>query len=80
MQPARRFIPDSSVLEMREVSAEGVAQALDNLYRNPQRRQQLALAAFENAQKPEYSWESIMKRFDDLFFELDDKLTVRFGA
>lgn len=70
IQPARRFIPDSSVLEMGEVSAEGVAQALSNLYDNPQRRQQLARAAFENAQKPEYSWEAIMGRFDDLFFEL----------
>ncbi len=70
IQPARRFIPDSSVLEMGEVSAEGVAQALDNLYDDPQRRQQLARAAFENAQRPEYSWEAIMGRFDDLFFEL----------
>jgi glycosyltransferase involved in cell wall biosynthesis len=70
IQPARRYIPEFSVLEMGEVSAEGVAEALENLYSNPQRRQQLAQAAYQAALNPEYSWDAIAERFDDLFAEL----------
>jgi len=65
--PARRYTPWFSTLEMGEVSAEGTAQALNNLYRDPQRRQQLARAAFEAAQNPDYSWDAIAERFDNLF-------------
>jgi D-inositol-3-phosphate glycosyltransferase len=70
MQPARRYVPEFSVLEMGEVSAEGVAEALDNLYRDPQRRQQLAQAACQAALNPDYTWDAIAERFDDLFAEL----------
>jgi len=70
IQPERSYIPEFSVLEMGEVSAEGVAQALNNLFYNPQRRQQLAHAAFETAHKPEHSWNDIPERFNDLFVEL----------
>jgi D-inositol-3-phosphate glycosyltransferase len=70
IQPARRTIPEFSVLEMGEVSAEGVAEALDNLYRDPQRRQQLAQAAHQAALNPDYAWDAIAERFDDLFAEL----------
>jgi D-inositol-3-phosphate glycosyltransferase len=70
MEPARRIIPEFSVLEMGEVSAEGVATALENLYANPQRRQQLAQAAHEAALNPDYAWDAIAERFDDLFAEL----------
>jgi glycosyltransferase involved in cell wall biosynthesis len=68
--PARRYVPEFSVLEMGEVSAEAVAAALDNLYRDPQRRQQLAQAAYQAAQNPDYSWDAVAERFDDLFAEL----------
>jgi glycosyltransferase involved in cell wall biosynthesis len=68
--PARRYIPKFSTLELGEVSAESTAQALDNLYHDPQRRQRLAQAAFEAAQNPEYSWDAIAERFDSLFVEL----------
>jgi D-inositol-3-phosphate glycosyltransferase len=68
--PARYYTPQFSPLEMGEVSAAAVAQALNNLYDNPQRRQQFAQAAYETALNPEYSWDSIAGRFDDLFVEL----------
>ncbi len=68
--PVRSYIPEFSALELAEVSAEGVAQALGNLYDNPQRRQQLAQAGFEAALNPAYSWDTIAGRFDDLFAEL----------
>jgi len=70
IEPARYYVPDFSVLEMGEVSVEGVAQALENLYRDPERRRRLARAAFENAHKPEYSWDNIPEAFDKLFAEL----------
>jgi len=70
MEPVRRYIPEFSVLEMGEVSIEGVAQALNNLYYDPVRCEKLAQAAFENAQKPEFSWDAIPERFNDLFIEL----------
>jgi glycosyltransferase involved in cell wall biosynthesis len=75
--PARRYIPEFSTLEMAEVSAEGTAQALDKLYADPQRRQQLAQAAFEAAQNPDYSWDAIAARFDDLFAELAPRAAAR---
>jgi D-inositol-3-phosphate glycosyltransferase len=68
--PARRYIPEFSVLELAEVSGEGVAQALDNLYRDPRRRQQLARAAYDAAQNPEYAWDAIAERFDALFTKM----------
>jgi glycosyltransferase involved in cell wall biosynthesis len=70
IEPARSYIPEFSVLEMGEVSPEGVAQALDNLYANPRRRQQLARAANAAAQNPRYAWDAITKQFDDLFVAL----------
>jgi glycosyltransferase involved in cell wall biosynthesis len=68
--PARSYIPEFSVLELSEVSADGVAAALENLYCDPQRRQQLAQAAHEAAQNPDYAWDAIAARFDELFAEL----------
>jgi D-inositol-3-phosphate glycosyltransferase len=64
---ARSYVPEFSVLELGEVSTDGVAEALNNLYHNPQRRQQLARAAYENAQNPLYQWDAIARRFDNLF-------------
>lgn len=64
---ARSLIPEFSVLEMSEVSAEGVAQALENVYHDPRRRQELSQAAFATTQKAEYSWDAVARRFDDLF-------------
>jgi hypothetical protein len=44
--------------------------SLPRLYQDPRRRQHLARAAFEAALNPEYSWDAIAGRFDDLFAEL----------
>lgn len=67
---ARSYVPEFSVLEMGEVSVEGVAQALENLYRDPQHYQQLARAAFALTQRNEYSWDSIARQFENLFVAL----------
>jgi D-inositol-3-phosphate glycosyltransferase len=65
--PARSYVPEFSVLEMGEVSAQGVAQAVENLYRDPTRRRDLAKAAWRAAQNPAYSWDAIAGEFDRLF-------------
>jgi glycosyltransferase involved in cell wall biosynthesis len=53
---------------MGEVSVDGVAHALETLYRDPVRRQTLARAA--STENPAHSWEAITRRFDDLFAAL----------
>jgi glycosyltransferase involved in cell wall biosynthesis len=68
--PARSYIPEFSVLEMGEVSAQGVARALEALYGDPARRQELARAAVAVAQNPEHSWDAITRQFDDLIVAL----------
>ena len=68
--PAERYVPEFSVLEMGEVSPEGVAQALDTLYSDPQRRRQLSQAAYDAVLNPEYAWDAIAERFDELFIEM----------
>lgn len=64
--PARSYVPEFSPLEMGEVSPEGVAQALEALYRDPVRRQELARAAVSVAQNPAYSWDAVTRQFDAL--------------
>ncbi len=70
----RSFIPEFSVLEMGEVTVEGVAEALENLYRDPRRRQELSQAAFATTQKAEYSWDAVAQQFDDLFVAIANSL------
>ena len=68
--PARSYVPEFSVLEMGEVSPDGVARALESLYRNPTRRQALGAAAVAFARNPAHSWDVITRQFDDLFVAL----------
>lgn len=70
--PARSYVPKFSPLEMGEVSPEGVAQALEALYRDPGRRQELARAAVSVAQNPAYSWDAVSRQFEELFVGLAD--------
>jgi glycosyltransferase involved in cell wall biosynthesis len=67
---ARSYIPEFSILEMGEVSVAGIAQALENLYRNPQHHQQLSQAGYAITQNLEFTWDSIAQQFDNLFIEL----------
>ena len=75
IQPARSYIPEFSPLEMGEVSPEGVAQALEALYRDPARRQELSRAA--TVQNPAHCWEAITRQFDDLIVTLATWITTR---
>jgi glycosyltransferase involved in cell wall biosynthesis len=78
--PARSYVPEFSPLEMGEVSAEGVAQALEALYRDPVRRQELACAAVSVAQNPAYSWDAVARQFDELFVGLADLDSASWGS
>jgi D-inositol-3-phosphate glycosyltransferase len=71
--PDRSYVPEFSPLEMGEVSAEGVAQALEALYRDPTRRQELARSALAVGQNPAHSWDVIAQQFDDLVVGLVDE-------
>jgi D-inositol-3-phosphate glycosyltransferase len=68
--PVRSYVPEFSVLEMGEVSPDGVARALESLYQNPARRQALGAAAVAFARNPAHSWDVITRQFDDLFVAL----------
>src|SRR5579863_1753811 len=68
--PARCYVPEFSVLEMAEVSPQGVAQALENLYLDPERRRELSKAACREATNPAYSWDAIAREFESLFTAL----------
>jgi hypothetical protein len=63
-----RYIPAFSPLEKGEVSAEGVADALEALYRDPARARELARAAA--TENPAHSWDAIAAQFDDLITAL----------
>ncbi len=54
-------------LGMRAVSAEGVAEALEKLHREPEYRRHLAAAGYHRATRPEYRWSEIARRWDRLF-------------
>ena len=62
--PVRSYTPEFSVLEMGEVSAEGVAHALEVLYRDPARARELSRAAA--TENPAHSWDVIAAQFDVL--------------
>ena len=69
--PARFFVPPTSVLEMGEVSPEGVARALEALYADRERCRALSRAAADFALDPALSWDVITRQFNDLFESLD---------
>jgi glycosyltransferase involved in cell wall biosynthesis len=52
------------------VTPEGVAAALQRLYENREHREVLAEAAYRNAVRPEFDWNSIAARWRALFDEI----------
>lgn len=57
----------------REVSADGVAQALERVYGDRGLLQTLADAGYGNATRREYSWDAVAERWNQLFLEALDK-------
>lgn len=52
------------------VTPEGVAGALQRLYEDPERREALAEAGYQNARRPELNWNTIAAQWRRLFNEL----------
>ncbi|MEM9275044.1 MAG: hypothetical protein AAGA80_19070 [Cyanobacteria bacterium P01_F01_bin.143] len=67
LEPINWGIPKFSLLEMAEVSIEGVARSLDKLYQNQDYRQTMSLAAYNQAKQPQYDWAAIAGQWDHLF-------------
>lgn len=66
--PVRSYVPAFSPLEMGEVSPEGVAHALETLYRDPARAQALSRAAATDNPAP--PWNVVAGKFDELIAAL----------
>src|SRR5258705_3831151 len=62
----RNYIPEFTVLQMGEVSVDGVAEALDRLYTDRKRQQELAAAGYALTQMEGYSWDSVARQVDEL--------------
>jgi glycosyltransferase involved in cell wall biosynthesis len=62
IEPARRYVPEHSPLEMGEVRAADVANALRRLYADPMRYRSLSRAALARTQSPELRWAEVAAR------------------
>jgi glycosyltransferase involved in cell wall biosynthesis len=49
---------------------EGVAEALERLYRDREERERMAEDAFARATRPEYRWPAIARQWDALFHDV----------
>lgn len=73
VEPVMTLIAERTLTEMRIVSPEGVAEALERLYEDPKLLADLSEAARRNATRPEYRWSHIAARWKCLFRELLDR-------
>lgn len=67
LDPVLRLTNPGPLSHAHIVSPEGVAAALERLYRGPAHRERMARAAFANATRPEYDWDVIAAQWLRLF-------------
>jgi D-inositol-3-phosphate glycosyltransferase len=53
-----------------EGGPEGVAEALETMWRDTSRREAVALAGYRNAHREEYTWRAVAQRWSGLFREM----------
>ncbi|HEX8651186.1 MAG TPA: glycosyltransferase [Pyrinomonadaceae bacterium] len=70
LEPVFSLTIERVLTEGRFVSPEGVAQALERLYRDPSHLRAMSEAASRNATQPGYDWDRIAKQWDNLFQEV----------
>lgn len=70
VEPAMDFIFEKTLTTGWLVTPEAVASALEQLYRSPETLEMLSAKAHALAHRPEYQWEAIARRWDQLFREL----------
>ncbi|MFO1046632.1 MAG: glycosyltransferase [Geminicoccaceae bacterium] len=67
LEPVERFAPPGAPCAWQAVDAEDVGAALWRLYREPARLSEVAAACHANATRPDYRWEQVAGRWDELF-------------
>lgn len=73
LEPDRYFIPDFSPLELAEVSAAAVSEALTSLYQDREYLQTMSAAAYQYAsEKATFRWRDAAKKFEQLFLQLSE--------
>jgi glycosyltransferase involved in cell wall biosynthesis len=70
LEPALKIINEKVLTEAWLVPPEGVAAALERLYRDREFLAEMAARAYRNATRAEYRWEAISARWDALFREV----------
>lgn len=70
VEPVMTLIAERTLTEMRIVSPDGVAEALERLYEDPKLLADLSKAARRNATRPEHRWSHVAARWKSLFREL----------
>lgn len=70
LEPVEVEVPPYSRLMHAEVSAEDAAAALERLYSDPGYLEEMSLAAYRNAHRPEYRWHAIADTWDRLLGEV----------
>jgi glycosyltransferase involved in cell wall biosynthesis len=69
VEPAQESSAERYMKAGRSVPIEGVAAALETLYRDEEIRERLAGAAFARAHEARYAWSNIAQQWDALFRE-----------
>ncbi len=70
VEPVASLTMEGLLTEGRLVGPEGVARALDRLYTDPSHLRRLSAAAYQVATRPEYRWDDVARRWDDLFQQM----------
>jgi glycosyltransferase involved in cell wall biosynthesis len=70
LEPVAKTRAPGALCEWQEVSAEGLAEALERLYTDPARRAERAHAARTLATSSRYAWKTVAAAWLDLFGEL----------
>ena len=67
VEPVTTTVDRENLVESHLVSPQGVAEALERLYRDSNHLSEMSQAAYENATFPGYSWDSVAGEWAQLF-------------
>lgn len=67
LDPVLSLTTEQLLTEGQIVAPQGVAQALELLYTNPEILKEMSVAAYRRASLPEYQWTAIAQRWSSLF-------------
>ncbi len=70
LAPVKRYVPSFSPLEMADVDPKQGAETLETLYCDRNHLQTLSKAAYHRANHPQYRWQQIAQKWEQLFAEM----------